>query len=171
MKLKKFFSIILMLLLGFVLVACNGTDTPDPGNGGTDPGNGDTDPGNGDTDPGNGDTDPGTDPIEIVIMHGAVNEVDPRRDDFSGREKAARIALHEEVEKELNVKIVYKPYPANAAWGPGRQDAIINWHLANDHPADIYWITTIWMTALAKANAIAPIQPDWLRNYGRNIPN
>src|SRR5690554_80247 len=114
MKLKKFFSIILMLLLGFVLVACNGTDTPDPGNGDTDPGNGDTDPGNGDTDPGDGDTEP---PTEIVIMHGAPNEVDPRRDDFSGREKAARIALHEEVEKELNVKIKYEAYPADAPWG------------------------------------------------------
>src|SRR5690554_2358481 len=105
MKLKRFFSIILMLLLGFVLVACNGTDTPDPD---PDPGNGDVDPGNGDgdtdpdPDPGNGNTEP---PTEIVIMHGAPNEVDPRRDDFSGREQAARIALHEEVEKELNVKI------------------------------------------------------------------
>src|SRR5690554_658744 len=168
MKLKKFFSIILMLLLGFVLVACNGTDTPDPGNGGTDPGNGDVDPGNGDgdtdpdPDPGNGNTEP---PTEIVIMHGAPNEVDPRRDDFSGREKAARIALHEEVEKELNVKIKYEAYPADAPWGPQRSAKIIDWHTIGQPRADIYWITTIWLKEIVDSGAIVPLD-QWYGQYG-----
>lgn len=107
-------------------------------------------------------------PTEIVIMHGAPNEVDPRRSDFSGREKARRIQLHQEVERDLNVKIVYAPYPADAPWGPRRQEAIINWHIAGQKSADIYWLTTIWLAEIAKSNAIIPID-DWLGTYGKNI--
>lgn len=107
-------------------------------------------------------------PTEIVIMHGAVNEVDPRHKDYSGTEKAARIALHEQIEEDLNVKITYKPYPANAPWGPGRQEAIINWHLADNAQADIYWITTIWLGDIIASNAIVPIDK-WINKYGRNI--
>lgn len=155
---KKFLSILLILLFGFVLIACGKEDN---GNGN---GNGNGDGGNGDG--GNGGT--GERPTEIVIMHGAVNEIDPRRDDFSGREKAERIRLHDEVEKDLNVKIVYKPYPSDAAWGPDRQNAIINWHISGQARADIYWITTIWLGEIANANAIVPIDK-WLNSYGKNI--
>ncbi|HHW79490.1 MAG TPA: extracellular solute-binding protein [Acholeplasmataceae bacterium] len=114
--------------------------------------------------------DPGPDgrPTEIVIMHGAPQEVDPRRGDFSGREKAARIALHEQVERELNVKIVYQAYPADAPWGPARQESIINWHIAGQKRADIYWLTTIWLSEIAQSNAIVPID-QWLSTHGKNI--
>lgn len=154
---KKFFSVMLVFLLAFVLIACGPSETEGNGNGNGD-GNGEV-PGDG-----NGDEN-GTPPTEIVIMHGAPNEVDPRRSDFSGREKAARIALHDEVEKELNVKIVYKAYPADAPWGPTRQESIINWHAAGEPRADIYWLTTIWLKEIADNNAIVPLDA-WMNTYG-----
>lgn len=107
-------------------------------------------------------------PTEIVIMHGAVHEIDPRHKDYTGTEQANRIALHEQIEEEMNVKIVYKQYPPNAPWGPGRQEAIINWHLAGNAEADIYWIPTIWLTEIAKSNAIVPINK-WLNKHGKKI--
>ena len=109
-------------------------------------------------------------PTEIVIMHGAVHEVDPRHKNFTGTEKGARTLLHEEIEAELNVKIVYKEYPASAPWGPGRQEKIIEWHLAGNAQADIYWITTIWLTEIVKSNAITPINK-WLNKHGSKLNN
>src|SRR5690554_4332927 len=58
-----------------------------------------------------------TPPTEIVIMHGAPYEVDLFDAAFSGREQQERQEKQREVEARLNVKVVYKPYPANAAWG------------------------------------------------------
>lgn len=61
-----------------------------------------------------------TPPTEIVIMHGAPYEVDPFDAAYSGREQQARQNKQREVESRLNVKVVYKAYPAAAAWGPDR---------------------------------------------------
>src|SRR5690554_7610297 len=49
-----------------------------------------------------------TPPTEIVIMHGALEEVDPFDPAFSGREQQARQNKQREVEERLNVKVVYK---------------------------------------------------------------
>src|SRR5690625_76902 len=167
---KKILSILMVLLLTLALVACGGGSKPDNG------GNGDIPPVDGGGDGNGGDENAGGEdevppvgrPTEIVIMHGAVHEVDPRNKDFSGRERAARIQLHEEVEKELNVKIVYKPYPANAPWGPAREEAIINWHISGNKQADIYWLTTIWLGQIVNAEAIVPVDK-WLSTHGKNI--
>lgn len=162
MNMKRLFTMLLVLLLGFTLVACK-KDT-----GGNDNDNGDNDNGdkdNGDDDDDDDDNGHTTPPTEIVIMHGAVNEVDPRREDFSGRDRADRIALHEQVEKEMNVKIVYRQYPADAPWGPYRQEAIISWHAAGQPRADIYWLTTIWLKEIVDNNAIVPLD-NWYNQYG-----
>lgn len=151
---KKFLGLLTVLMLAITLVACN---KDKDGNG--DGGNGDG---------GNGDGGGGSRPTEIVIMHGAVHEVDPRHENYSGNEKAARIKLHEDTEKELNVKIVYKQYPPDAPWGPGRQEAIINWYVGDSVKADIYWIPTIWLGDIVNANAIVPIQ-EYLKTNGKNI--
>lgn len=153
---KKFFSVLMVLLLSLTLISCK------KNNGGGGNGGG----GNG----GGGGDNPGPigKPTEIVIMHGAIHEIDPRHPNYSGREQAAKIKLHEEVEKELNVKIKYESYPADAPWGPARQGKIIEWHAAGQAKADIYWIPTIWLGEIVDAGAVVPID-DWLKTHGKNI--
>lgn len=96
-------------------------------------------------------------PTKIVIMHGAPYEVDPFHAEYSGTRQQERQALQRQVEAELNVIVEYKPYPANAPWGPDRVNAIIQSSVSNNHLADIYWSTSDWIQALAKAEAIVPI--------------
>jgi maltose-binding protein MalE len=105
---------------------------------------------------------------EIVIMHGAPYEVDPFHPDFSGTEQQARQAAQRAVEEELNVKVVYKAYPASAAWGPSRVTAIVNASVAGDPLADIYWTTSDWIQQLADGNAIASVDK-YMSTHGANI--
>lgn len=107
-------------------------------------------------------------PTEIVIMHGAPYEVDPFNEDFSGTEQLARQAKQREVEDRLNVKVIYRAYPASAAWGPDRVTAIINASVAGEPLADLYWTTSDWVQQLADANAIVPVD-QYLATHGTNI--
>ncbi|WIF88750.2 extracellular solute-binding protein [Acholeplasma laidlawii] len=109
-----------------------------------------------------------TPPTEIVIMHGAPYEVDPFDAAFSGSEQQVRQQRQREVEARLNVKIVYKAYPAAAAWGPSRVSAIINASVAGDPLADILWTTSDWTAQLANASAIVPVD-QYLTTTGTNI--
>ena len=98
-----------------------------------------------------------TPPTEIVIMHGAPYEVDPFDAAFSGREQQARQTKQREVESRLNVKVVYKAFPAAAAWGPDRVNEIIKASVAGAPLADILWTTSDWTAQLANANAIVSV--------------
>lgn len=109
-----------------------------------------------------------TPPTEIVIMHGAPYEVDPFDQAFSGREQQVRQDKQREVEQRLNVKVVYKAYPAAAAWGPDRVNAIINASVAGDPLADIYWTTSDWTAQLANASAVVSVDK-YLQTSGSNI--
>lgn len=95
---------------------------------------------------------------EIVFMSGNVLEHNPFLDDFTGTNAAERQALHEMVEEKYNVKIVYKPYPDNAGWGPDRINAIIAGSTAGAPLADVFYhVTTDWLAQLAGGGALAPI--------------
>jgi fructooligosaccharide transport system substrate-binding protein len=107
-------------------------------------------------------------PTTIVIMHGAPYEVDPFHKDYSATEQLARQIKQREVEALNNVKVEYRAYPAEAAWGPSRVTAIINASTSGSHLADIYWTTTDWTQQLANAEAIVPIDK-YLSGYGSNI--
>lgn len=109
-----------------------------------------------------------TPPTEIVIMHGAPYEVDPFDAAYSGREQQARQNKQREVESRLNVKVVYKAYPAAAAWGPDRINEIIKASVAGAPLADILWTTSDWTAQLANANAIVPVDK-YLESTGANI--
>lgn len=109
-----------------------------------------------------------TPPTEIVIMHGALEEVDPFDPAFSGREQQARQNKQREVEERLNVKVVYKKYPTAAAWGPDRVNAIIQASVEGAPLADIYWTTSDWTAQLANANAIVAVDK-YLGTTGSNI--
>lgn len=116
-------------------------------------------------------TQPVGEPTIIRIMHGAPYEVDPFDPAYSGDKQEERQAQELYVESVLNVDIRYVAYPAEAAWGPSRVSSIINWSTADNHRAEIYWVTSDWLSQLSNAGAISPIEP-YLETYGQDIdPN
>jgi maltose-binding protein MalE len=107
-------------------------------------------------------------PTEITIMHGAVYEIDPFHEDYSGTEQLERQQLQTAVEEQYNVIINYEPYPTTAAWGPTRVNAIIQSSISGDHLSDIYWVTSDWIQQLVQGDAIAPVT-SYMDTYGVNI--
>jgi fructooligosaccharide transport system substrate-binding protein len=105
---------------------------------------------------------------DIVIMHGAPNEIDPFDVNFSGTEQNAKQQRQREVEQQFNVRIIYRAYPANAPWGPDRVNAIINASIAGSPLADVYWTTSDWLQQLANSEAIASIDK-YMATHGKNI--
>lgn len=109
-------------------------------------------------------------PEVITIMHGAVNEIDPFDEAYSGTEQLDRQELQRAVEEQYNVIINYEPYPPSAAWGPSRISAIIQSSVSGDHLSDIYWITSDWIQQLVEGDAIVDIS-SYLSTTGQNIPD
>jgi len=105
---------------------------------------------------------------EIVIMHGAVYEIDPFHENYSGTDQLARQQLQTQVEEQYNVEIVYKNYPASAAWGPDRVTSIIQASVVGEPLSDIYWITSDWIQELVQGNALADVSP-YMSTIGSNI--
>jgi len=101
-------------------------------------------------------------------MHGAPYEVDPFHENFTGKEQLARQQKQREVEERLNVKVVYKAYPASAAWGDSRVTAIVNASVAGAPLADIYWTTSDWTQRLVNGSAIVPVDK-YLGTHGSKI--
>lgn len=95
---------------------------------------------------------------EIVFMSGSVTEHDPFHPGFTGTEAERRQELHIAAEETFNVKITYKQYPDNAAWGNDRISAIIQASTAGTPLADVFYhVTTDWLGQLAGGGGIAPI--------------
>ena len=105
---------------------------------------------------------------EVVIMHGAVYEIDPFHENYSGTDQLARQELQTQVESEYNVEIIYKNYPASAAWGPDRVTSIIQASVVGEPLSDIYWITSDWIQELVKGNALADVSP-YMNSIGSSI--
>lgn len=106
---------------------------------------------------------------EIVILHGAVYEIDPFHEDYSGTEQVQRQQRQLEVEEIYNVKIIYRNYSSSAGWGPSRVSAIIQSNVAGEPLGDVYWVTSDWIPELVSANAITDISA-YLNSVGSNIP-
>jgi len=107
-------------------------------------------------------------PEVITIMHGAVHEIDPFHETYSGTEQLEKQELQRLIETQLNVVINYEQYPPSAAWGPSRINAIIQASVSGDALSDIYWITSDWIQQLADADAIIDVSP-YLGEHGTNI--
>ncbi len=107
-------------------------------------------------------------PTVIRIMHGAPYEVDPFDSGYTGDKQEERQAQELYVEQMLNVDIRYIPYPPEAAWGPARVSSIINWSTADNHRAEIYWVTSDWLSQLSNAGAITTIEP-YLDTFGQEL--
>ena len=110
-------------------------------------------------------------PAEIItIMHGAIYEIDPFHEDYSGTQQAARRTQQREIELQYNVIINYENYPANAGWGPTRVQAIIQASVSGEPLSDIYWVTSDWIQDLVNGNSIADVS-QYLSTSGANIPD
>lgn len=107
-------------------------------------------------------------PTVITIMHGAVNEIDPFHEAYSGTEQLARQELQETVEETYNVTINYEQYPPSAAWGPTRVSAIIQSSVSGEHMGDIYWVTSDWIQQLVEGDAIVPVT-QYMNDIGSEI--
>lgn len=107
-------------------------------------------------------------PEIITIMHGAVHEIDPFHEAYSGTEQLAKQELQTLIEAQLNVIIIYKEFSPSAAWGPNRINAIIQSSVSGDHLSDIYWVTSDWVQQLAEGDAIVDIT-QYLGTHGANI--
>lgn len=105
---------------------------------------------------------------KITIMHGAVYEIDPFHESYSGTDQLARQELQTQVEEQYNVEIIYKNYPASAAWGPDRVTSIIQASVVGEPLSDIYWITSDWIQELVKGNALADVS-QYMTTIGANI--
>ncbi|MFP4478053.1 MAG: extracellular solute-binding protein [Candidatus Izemoplasmatales bacterium] len=105
---------------------------------------------------------------EIVIMHGAVYEIDPFHENYSGTDQLLRQELQTEVEEQYNVEILYRNYPASAAWGPDRVTSIIQASVVGEPLSDIYWITSDWIQELVNGNALADVS-QYMNTIGSNI--
>ncbi len=105
---------------------------------------------------------------EVVIMHGAVYEIDPFHADYSGTDQLARQELQRAVEEQYNVTVIYRNYPASAAWGPDRVQSIIQASVAGEPLSDIYWITSDWIQELVLGNALADVS-GYMNTIGANI--
>lgn len=109
-----------------------------------------------------------TPPVVIVIMHGAVYEIDPFHANYTGTEQLSRQNKQREIEALYNVIIEYRSYPAEAAWGPDRITAIINSSVAGTPLADIYWNVSDWIQQLADKDAIVDVSK-YMGTYGNKI--
>lgn len=104
----------------------------------------------------------------IVIMHGAVYEVDPFHENYSGTYQLERQIKQREIEEKYNVLIIYKNYASSAYWGSNRVLAINHANLAGEPLGDIYWVNNLWIQELVRANAIADVSK-YMSTLGHNI--
>lgn len=105
---------------------------------------------------------------EIVIMHDSVQEIDPFHVNYQGKDKIEKQQKQIEVEKSLNVKIIYKEYPSYAVWGTERVNQIIRSSVSGKQLADIYFTNTNWTNQLVKGNAIVSVDK-YMVKWGQNI--
>ncbi len=113
------------------------------------------------------------DPETITIMHGAVYEIDPFHESYSGTKQLERQQLQEAVEAKYNVVVEYKNYDSSAAWGPIRVQAINQATVTGAPLSDIYWITSDWIQELVVGNSLASVSKYMTGDdaIGANIPS
>ncbi len=115
---------------------------------------------------------PMTGKVNIYFMSGDPRENDPFNQDYTGSHQVEKQQLHREVEERYNVKVTYVPYPANAAWGPSRIQAMIEATVSGSPLADVYYhISSDWIPQLANGGAIGTVD-EFLApgGYGEETP-
>ena len=98
--------------------------------------------------------------MEIILLSGASEEVDPFNDNYTGERKLEKQKQITMIEQAYKIDIVIRNYPDSAAWGPNR----VNW--INDNAASgtllqqghIFTISSDWVPSLKNGNSIASLE-------------
>ena len=102
--------------------------------------------------------------MQILILHGAPEEIDPFNDNFSGNRQAEKKAQIYDIQKEYNVQIKFEKYPDSAAWGPDRVAWLNNLYAQKiEDQGDIFAISSDWVPTLVGGNSIAELAT-WKKN-------
>lgn len=168
---KKFWQFFIVLIFVFVIAGCGGNGGEEQGGGG----NQNTDKTCADDDTMQMCKDPETwtwkynrsgfdgKGMQILILHGAPEELDPYNDNFTGERKSEKRAQLYDIQKEYNVTIKFDKFPDAAAWGPDRVAWLNNLYAQKiEDQGDIFAIASDWVPSLVGGNSIAE-----LANYSR----
>lgn len=96
--------------------------------------------------------------MEIVFMVSYLPDNDPFNPNYTGSNKIEKQNLQQAVEEKYNIKIVYKPFPEDAGWGPPRIWSIIESVEDSEPMAHFYQVLSSWVPVLAANNAIVPVE-------------
>ena len=96
--------------------------------------------------------------IQILILSGAPESLDPFRNDYTGGRRGERRAQLNNIQNEYNVQIIFDKYPLSAAWGPDRIAWINNLSAQNIvDQGDVFAINSDWIPSLVGGKSIAEL--------------
>ncbi len=96
--------------------------------------------------------------MQILILHGAPEELDPYNESFSGERKSEKRSQLFDIQKAYNVQIKFDKFPDAAAWGPDRVAWINNLYAQKiEDQGDIFAIASDWVPSLVGGNSIAEL--------------
>ena len=96
--------------------------------------------------------------IQILILSGVPESLDPFRNDYTGDRRGERRAQLNNIQNEYNVQIRFDRYPDSAAWGPDRIAWINNLSAQNIvDQGDVFAISSDWIPSLVSGKSIAEL--------------
>lgn len=104
--------------------------------------------------------------VRIMNTQSALREYDPRLEDYTALDKAAKLAAFTAAEKAYNIKIEVVPYPETAPWGPQRVEHIVNQALIGEPSSEFYIVDSGWIPQLAAGNGVHDVT-DYYAKYGQ----
>jgi len=97
--------------------------------------------------------------MQVKVLTGAPEEVDPYNASFSGNRKSERQQQFYNIETAYNIDLVVDYFPDQAAWGPDRV-AWINSLAASSikDQGEIFAISSDWVPSLVEGNSIVQLE-------------
>lgn len=96
--------------------------------------------------------------MQILILHGAPEELDPFNDKFTGERRNDKRSQIYDIQKQYNITIKFDKFPDAAAWGPDRVAWINNLKVNQvEDQGDIFAIASDWVPSLVAGNSIAEL--------------
>ena len=97
--------------------------------------------------------------MEVLVLHGAPEEIDPYAADFKGSRKDEKKKQFYDIAKAYNITLTIKKFPDSAAWGPDRVAWINSLAAAKiTTEGDIFAISSDWVPSLVEGNSIALLE-------------
>lgn len=106
---------------------------------------------------------------EIVIYNAesALGDIDPHLDTYNSADKSAKIKAWDEAEKKYHCTVSVKAYPETATWGSARINQINQWATSGTPQADIYTISSAWLSGFVQADSALDIT-EYYEKYGKS---